>query len=34
MEHKTCATLNVTENRPLGGGEQYLLTLEDPSWAK
>ncbi len=33
MEHKTCTSLRVVENRPLGGGEQFLLTLEDPGWA-
>ncbi len=32
MEHKTCTSLRIVENRPLGGGAQYLLSLENPGW--
>ncbi|EPR38714.1 Dihydroorotate dehydrogenase, electron transfer subunit [Desulfovibrio sp. X2] len=33
MEHKTCRTLRVVAVRLLNGGEQFLLTLENPGFS-
>lgn len=33
MEHKTCRMLRVRALKELSGGEQYLLTLDDPGFS-